>query len=66
VEQAALGECRYHQQLVHHGCRDGQLLVHPGGDSDETKVEYTFDYIRGNDGGLKIVVHQSSVPYNGA
>ena len=36
-----------------------------GGDA-ETKVEYTFGYIRGNDGALKIVVHQSSVPYNGA
>lgn len=33
---------------------------------EETKVEYTFGYIRGLDGALKIVVHQSSVPYNGA
>jgi len=31
----------------------------------ETKVEYTFGYIRGANGELKIVVHQSSVPYNG-
>jgi hypothetical protein len=36
-----------------------------GGDV-ETKVEYTFGYIRGNNNELKIVVHQSSVPYNGS
>jgi hypothetical protein len=44
----------------------GNYWFTPAGASDETKVEYTFGYIRGNDGGLKIVVHQSSVPYNGA
>ena len=32
----------------------------------ETKVEYTFGYIRDAKGDLKIVVHQSSVPYSGA
>ena len=31
----------------------------------ETKVEYTFGYIRDPQGALKIVVHDSSVPYNG-
>lgn len=31
----------------------------------ETKVEYTFGYIRDPQGDLKIVVHDSSVPYNG-
>ena len=31
----------------------------------ETKVEYTFGYIRDPQGELKIVVHDSSVPYNG-
>jgi len=35
-------------------------------DGSETKVEYTFGYIRDAKGDLKIVVHQSSVPYSGA
>ena len=30
-----------------------------------TKAEYTFQYRRGPDGKLKIVVHHSSVPYGG-
>jgi hypothetical protein len=34
-------------------------------DGSETKVEYTFGYIRDPQGRLKIVVHQSSVPYSG-
>ncbi len=34
-------------------------------DGSETKVEYTFGYIRNTKGDLKIVVHQSSVPYSG-
>ena len=44
----------------------GNYYFTPVGSDSETKVEYTFGYIRGNDGALKIVVHQSSVPYNGA
>ena len=28
------------------------------------KVEYTFQYKRGADGNLKIVVHHSSLPYS--
>ena len=44
----------------------GNYYFTPVGSDTETKVEYTFGYIRGNDGALKIVVHQSSVPYNGA
>lgn len=35
-------------------------------DGSETKVEYTFGYIRDQQGALRIVVHQSSVPYAGA
>lgn len=35
-------------------------------DGSETKVEYTLGYIRDPNGQLKIVVHQSSVPYSGA
>jgi hypothetical protein len=30
---------------------------------EETKVEYTFAYTRGPDGGLRIVAHHSSVPF---
>ena len=44
----------------------GNYYFTPVGGGEETKVEYTFGYIRGNNGALKIVVHQSSVPYNGA
>lgn len=35
-------------------------------DGLETKVEYTFGYIRDEQGKLRIVVHQSSVPYSPA
>jgi len=31
---------------------------------DETKVEYTFGYIKPETGSLKIDVHHSSLPYN--
>ncbi|MGB7373633.1 phosphoribosyl-AMP cyclohydrolase [Pontixanthobacter sp.] len=34
-------------------------------DGNETKVEYTFGYVRGDDGALKINLHHSSVPYSG-
>ncbi len=34
-----------------------------GPDGKETKVEYTFGYMRGPDGRLLINVHHSSVPY---
>ena len=30
----------------------------------ETKVEYTFAYVKDSDGDLRIVAHQSSLPYN--
>ena len=33
---------------------------------DETKVEYTFAYVKSNNGDLKIDVHHSSLPYNPA
>ncbi|MEE4350993.1 MAG: phosphoribosyl-AMP cyclohydrolase [Pacificimonas sp.] len=35
-----------------------------GPDGNETKVEYTFGYVRDEDGDLKINVHHSSVPYS--
>ena len=44
----------------------GNYWFTPAGSSEETKVEYTFGYIRDPQGALKIVVHQSSVPYSGA
>ena len=44
----------------------GNYYFTSGADGAETKVEYTFGYIRDPQGALKIVVHQSSVPYNGA
>lgn len=44
----------------------GNYWFSAAGAAEETKVEYTFGYIRDPEGALKIVVHQSSVPYNGA
>ena len=35
-----------------------------GADGNETKVEYTFGYVRGDDGELDIVLHHSSLPYS--
>ncbi|MBO9467111.1 phosphoribosyl-AMP cyclohydrolase [Tropicibacter sp. R15_0] len=34
-----------------------------GPDGTETKVEYSFGYVRGDDGALKINLHHSSLPY---
>ena len=34
-----------------------------GPDGSDTKVEYTFGYVRGDDGKLKINLHHSSLPY---
>ena len=34
-------------------------------DGNDTKVEYSFGYIRGDDGELKINLHHSSVPFGG-
>ncbi|MEM9066023.1 MAG: phosphoribosyl-AMP cyclohydrolase [Planctomycetota bacterium] len=35
-----------------------------GPDGSETKVEYTFGYVRGDDGRLRINLHHSSLPYS--
>ncbi len=35
-----------------------------GADGGETKVEYTFGYVRNEDGDLKINLHHSSLPYS--
>ena len=32
-------------------------------DGDETKVEYSFGYVRGDDGKLKIMLQHSSIPF---
>lgn len=34
-------------------------------DGSEVKVEYTFGYLKGSDGKLKINLHHSSVPFSG-
>ncbi|MBW2183666.1 MAG: hypothetical protein JRF49_07355, partial [Deltaproteobacteria bacterium] len=33
-------------------------------DGTEVKVEYTFGYIKGSDGKLKINLHHSSIPFS--
>lgn len=33
-------------------------------DGSEVKVEYTFGYIKGDDGSLRINLHHSSIPFN--
>ena len=35
-----------------------------GPDGSETKVEYSFGYVKADDGSLKINLHHSSVPYS--
>jgi len=35
-----------------------------GTDGNETKVEYTFGYIKNDDGELKITAHHSSLPFS--
>ena len=42
----------------------GQYMFTDANTGAEVKVEYTFAYVRGPDGKLKIVLHHSSVPYN--
>lgn len=42
----------------------GNYWFTPAAGGPDTKVEYTFAYVRGDDGALRIVVHHSSVPYS--
>jgi hypothetical protein len=42
----------------------GNYWFTPADGGADTKVEYTFAYVRGEAGDLKIVVHHSSVPFN--
>lgn len=44
----------------------GNYYFTPADGSPDTKVEYTFAYVRDSAGNLKIVVHDSSVPFKPA
>jgi len=41
----------------------GNYYFTPAAGGDEVKVEYSFAYVRGADGNLKIVLHGSHLPY---
>jgi hypothetical protein len=41
----------------------GNYWFTPAAGGPETKVEYSFGYVRGPDDSLRIVVHHSSVPF---
>jgi hypothetical protein len=42
----------------------GNYYFTPVGSKDETKVEYTFGYMKDSDGNLRINVHHSSLPFS--
>ena len=42
----------------------GNYFFTDGATGNEVKVEYTFGYVRGDDGDLLINVHHSALPYN--
>ncbi len=42
----------------------GNYYFTPVGSSEETKVEYTFGYIKDEDGAVRINVHHSSLPFS--
>jgi hypothetical protein len=42
----------------------GNYFFTPVGSEEETKVEYTFGYIKDEDGQLRINAHHSSLPYS--
>lgn len=42
----------------------GNYFFTPVGSEEETKVEFTFGYIKDEDGRLRINVHHSSLPYS--
>jgi hypothetical protein len=61
---------RWHNSgIVNNSCNMavamGNYWFTPADGGAETKVEYTFGYVRGPDGALRIVVHHSSVPFSG-
>lgn len=42
----------------------GNYFFTPVGSDEETKVEYTFGYMKDDDGNVRINVHHSSLPYS--
>ncbi len=44
----------------------GNYFFTPVGETEEVKVEYTFGYMKDEDGKLRINIHHSSVPYSPA
>jgi hypothetical protein len=44
----------------------GNYFFTPVGSEEETKVEYTFGYMKDEDGNLRINVHHSSLPFTPA
>ncbi|MEM6603877.1 MAG: phosphoribosyl-AMP cyclohydrolase [Pseudomonadota bacterium] len=42
----------------------GNYFFTPVGSNEETKVEYTFGYMKDQDGNLRINVHHSSLPFD--
>lgn len=43
----------------------GNYYFTPAAGGEETKVEYTIGYIRDREGDLRMVVHKSTLPYDG-
>ena len=43
----------------------GNYYFQTSGESEEFKVEYTFGYIKNENGELVINLHHSSLPYQG-
>lgn len=53
--------------IINNSCRMaiamGNYFFTPKGTNDSIKVEYTFAYVKDKSGKLRIVAHQSSLPY---
>jgi hypothetical protein len=55
--------------IINNSCRMAVAMGNyffTGTDGGETKVEYTFAYVKDSEGDLRVVAHQSSLPYNPA
>jgi hypothetical protein len=54
--------------IINNSCRMavamGNYFFTPLGKTEPVKVEYTFAYVKDKNGDLRIVAHQSSLPYN--
>ena len=44
----------------------GNYYFTPVGETEETKVEFSFGYVRDSEGLMRIVLHHSSLPYAGS